>query len=74
MFDQVVVAIIASCIASFAIYFFKSSGLFRYSLDVLDRVLSGKELPVKGGRITDHRGVEAQRFCPLKCQGKMSSG
>ena len=28
---------------------------------------------VKGGRITDHRGVEAQRFCPLKCRGKMSS-
>ena len=29
---------------------------------------------VKGGVILCHRGVEAQRFCPLKCQGKMSSG
>ena len=27
---------------------------------------------VKGGRITDHWGVEAQGICPLKCQGKVS--
>ena len=43
MFEQIFVAIIASCIASLAIYYFTSSGLFAYSLDVLERVLSGKE-------------------------------
>lgn len=46
MFEQIAVAIIASCIASFAIYYFTSSGLFGYSLNVLERVLSGKEFPL----------------------------
>ena len=31
------------------------------------------EEPVKGGVKTYKRGVDAQRLCPLKCQGKMSS-
>ena len=28
---------------------------------------------IKGGEKTYQRGVDAQRLCPLKCQGKMSS-
>ena len=46
MFEEIVVAIIASFIASFAIYNLTSSVLFRYSLDVLERALSGKEFPL----------------------------
>ena len=46
MFEQITVAVIGSCIASFTIYYFKSSDLFGYSLNVLERVLSGKEFPL----------------------------
>ena len=46
MFEQIFVAIIASCIASFANYYFTSSGLFRYSLNVLKRLSSGMEFPL----------------------------
>ena len=28
---------------------------------------------VKGGGMLGQEGVDAQRLCPLKCQGKMSS-
>ena len=27
---------------------------------------------VRGGAMMDHRGVEAQRLCPLNCYGTMS--
>ena len=46
MVEQTVIAIIATCIASFVIYLFKSSVILRYSLDVLDRASSGKEFPL----------------------------
>ena len=46
MVEQTVIAIIATCIASFATYLFKSSVILRYSLDVLERASSGKEFPL----------------------------
>ena len=46
MFDNMLNTIIATCIASFLIYYFKSSGLFSYSLDVLERAFAKKEFPL----------------------------
>ena len=46
MFDELIQAVIAGCVASFAVYYFKTSRLFRYSLDVLERVCNRQSFPL----------------------------
>ena len=46
MVDNILNTIVATCVASFLIYYLKSSGLFRYTLEVLERALSRKEFPL----------------------------
>ena len=49
-----------------------AEGEYRIRADTIRRVCAGiraaaqlEKTPVKGGRITDYRGVDGQRLCPL---------
>ena len=44
--DTMLESIITGCIASFLIYAFKSSGLFGYALDVMERMLCRQAFPL----------------------------